>query len=74
MSAIHSLGAGFADEGAHVDEAGRHDPAAAVDDLGALRHAGGADARLRVADDAVGDQQVALHVEVPRGVDDPRIG
>ena len=40
------FGAGFADEGPHVDEAGRDDLAAAVDDLGALRHAGGADAGL----------------------------
>ena len=33
------LGAGFADEDAHVDEAGRDDRAAAVDDLGAGRAA-----------------------------------
>ena len=51
--------AGLADEGAHVDEAGRHHLAPAIDDLGALGHAGGADAALGLADHAVGEQEVA---------------
>ena len=29
---------------------------------------------LRVADDAVGDQQVAVHVEIARRIDDARVG
>ena len=52
-------GARLADEGAHVDEARRDQLAAAVDHLGAFRHAGRADALLGLADDAVGDQQIA---------------
>ncbi len=67
-------GARLADEGAHVDQAGRDQLAAAVDDLGAFRHAGGADAVLGLADDAVGDQQVAGKIEVARRIDDPRVG
>ena len=62
-------GAGLADEGAHVDQAGRDDLAGAVDDLGAFGHAGRADAAPRVADDAVGDQHVAGAVEIARGID-----
>ena len=67
-------GARFADEGAHVDEAGRDQLAAAVDHVGAFRHAGGADALLGFADDAVGDQQVADDVEIARRIDDPGVG
>ena len=67
-------GAGLADEGAHVDEAGRDQLAAAVDDVGAFRHAAGADALLGFADDAVGDQQVADDIEVARRIDDPGVG
>ncbi len=48
--------AGLADEGAHVDEAGCDHLALAVDDLRRLRHAGGADAALGLADHAIGDQ------------------
>jgi hypothetical protein len=36
--------AGLADKGTHVDQAGRHDLAGAIDDLGAFRHAGSCDA------------------------------
>ena len=68
------VGAGLADEGAHVDQAGRDQLAAAVDHFGAFRHAGGADAALGLADDAVGDQQVADDIEVARRIDDPRVG
>ena len=68
------LGAGLADEGAHVDQAGRNDVALAVDDLGALRHAGGADAALGVADHAFGDQEVAGKIEFARRIDDPGVG
>ena len=68
------LGAGLADEGAHVDQAGRDDVAAAIDDLGAFRHAGRADAALGLADRAVGDQHVAGKIEVARRIDDPRVG
>ena len=64
----------LADEGAHVDQARRHQLAAAVDHLGAFRHAGGADAALGLADDAVGDQQVAEQVEIARRIDDPGVG
>ena len=67
-------GAGLADEGAHVDQAGRDQLAAAVDDVGAFRHAAGADALLGFADDAVGDQQVADDIEVARRIDDPGVG
>ena len=67
-------GAGLADEGAHVDQAGRHDLAGAIDDVGAFRHAGGADAAARLADDAVGDQHVADAVEVARRIDQAGIG
>ena len=68
------LGAGLADEGAHVDQAGRDDLALAVDDFGALGHAGGADAALGLAHHAVGDQQIAGNVEVARRIDDPGVG
>ena len=67
-------GAGLADEGAHVDEAGRDQLAAAVDHVGAFRHAGGADALFGLADDAVGDQQVAGEIEIARRIDDPGVG
>ena len=64
----------LADEGAHVDQAGRDQLAAAIDHIGAFRHAGSADAFLGLADDAVGDQQVADDVEIARRIDDPGIG
>ena len=64
----------LADEGAHVDQARRDQLAAAVDHLGAFRHAGGADALLGLADDAVGDQHVAGQVEIARRIDDPGVG
>src|SRR5215831_8949775 len=66
--------AGLADESAHVDEAGRDQLALAVDDLGRLRHAGGADAALGLADHAIGDEKVAVDVEMARGVEDARVG
>ena len=68
------VGAGLADEGAHVDQAGGDDLAGAIDDLGALGHAGRADAALGLADHAVGDQQVAGKIEIARGIDDPGVG
>ena len=43
-------------------------------DVGALRHAGGADAALGLADDAIGDQQVADDIEIARRIDDPGVG
>ena len=64
----------LADEGAHVDQAGRHQLAAAVDHLGTFRHAGSADAFLGLADRAVGDQQVAGKIEIARRIDDPGVG
>ena len=64
----------LADEGAHVDQAGRDDPALAVDDLGAFRHAGGADAALGFADRAVGNQEIARKIEIARRIDDPGVG
>ena len=39
-------GAGFADKGAHVDQAGGNDLAGAIDDVGAFGHAGGTNAAL----------------------------
>jgi hypothetical protein len=66
--------AGLADEGAHVDQAGRDQPAVAIDDLGAFGHAGRMDAALRLADHAVGDQQIAGKIEVARRIDDPGVG
>ena len=66
--------AGLADKGAHVDQSGRHYQARAIDDVGALRHAGRADAAPRIADAAVGDQDVAGRVEIARGIDHARIG
>ena len=68
------FGARFADEGAHVDQAGRDHVAAAIDDFGAFRHACRADAALGFADHAVGDQDVAGNIEIARRIDDPRIG
>ena len=68
------LGPGLADEGAHVDETRRNDPAAAVDGLGSLRHPRGADAAPRVPDHAVGDQHVSRFVEIARRIDDARVG
>ena len=59
-------GAGLADEGAHVDQPGGDDLAGAIDDVGALGHAGGANAAPGVADHAVGDQDVAGAVEIAR--------
>ena len=50
-----------------IDEAGRHDLARAVDDLGAVR----ARARLDGFHHAVLDQQVRDFVEIRGGVDDP---
>ncbi len=67
-------GAGLADEGAHVDETGRDQLAAAIDHVGAFRHAAGADTLLGFADEAVGDQQVADDIEVARRIDDPGVG
>ena len=57
-------GAGFADESAHIDQARCHDLAAAVDHLGAFRHAGCGDAAPRIADHAVGDQHVARRIDI----------
>ena len=68
------FGAGLADEGAHVDQAGRDHAAVAIDDLGALGHAGRMDAALGLADHAVGDQQVAGKIEIARRIDDPGVG
>ncbi len=67
-------GAGFADKGAHVDQAGRDDLAGAIDDVGALGHAGSPNAALVVADDAVGDQDIAGAVEIARGIDHAGVG
>jgi len=64
------LGPGLADEGAHVDETRRNDPAAAVDGLGSLRHPRGADAAPRIPDHAVGDQHVFRFVEIDTAVAD----
>ena len=66
--------AGLADEGAHVDQAGGDDLAAAVDHLGAFGNAGRADAALGLAHHAVGEQEVTRQVEIARRVHDPRIG
>ena len=67
-------GAGLADKGAHVDQPGGDDLAGAIDDVGTFRHAGRADAALGVANHAVGNQDVAGAVEIPRGIDDAGIG
>src|SRR5213078_3973451 len=66
--------AGLPDEGAHVDEAGRDHLALEVDDLGRLGHAGGADAALGLADHAVGDEKIAVDIEIARGIEDARVG
>ena len=58
----------------HVDQAGREHQAGAIDDVGSLGHAGGADAALQVADHAVGDQDIAGPVEVAGRIDQPRVG
>src|SRR4029078_11571911 len=50
------------------------DLAAAVDQIGAARHAGSADAFLGLTDDAFRDQQVAHDVEIARWIDDPGVG
>ena len=65
---------GFADERTQVDQSRRDDLVAAVDDLGAFRHAGRADPTLAVADEAVGDQQITDEIEVARRIDDPCVG
>ncbi len=64
----------LAHEGAHVDQAGCDHLAATVDHLGVLRHAGGADATLGFAHDAVGEQDIALDVEVARRIENAPIG
>ena len=47
----------------------------AVDDLGAFRHAGGADAAVLASRMyAFGDQEIADNIEVARRIDDPGIG
>ncbi len=66
--------AGFPDERAHVDQAGRHHLSAAIDGLGAFGHSGRMDAALGLPDHAVGDQEVAREVQVARRIDDPRVG
>jgi len=63
------FGAGLADEGAHVDQAGGHDLAVHIDDLGAFRRAGCADVLARLLDHAVRDQDIAALVEVARRID-----
>src|SRR5271155_5776634 len=67
-------GAGFADKGAHVDQPGGDDLAGAIDDVGALGHAGRTDAAPGIADHAVGDQNIAGHVEIARGIDQAGVG
>ncbi len=67
-------GAGLADKGAHVDQPGRDDLAGAIDDIGTLGHAGGADAAPGFADRAVGDQHVTEAVEIARGIDQAGVG
>ena len=68
------LGAGLADEDAHVDEAGRHDRALAVDDLGSRRPR-----RLQPPRDpaatmrTVGDDDRADRIQIARGIDDAGI-
>ena len=52
----------------------RDQSAAAIDHVGAFRHAAGADALLGFADHAVGNQQVADDIEVARRIDDPGVG
>ena len=64
----------LADEGAHVNQAGGDKLAAAVHHIGAFRHAGGADAFLRLAHDAFGNQQIADNIEAARRIDDPGVG
>ena len=63
------LGARLADEDAHVDQAGRHDRAPAVDDLGAGRPRAARRLRPRRDDPPVGDDDRARRVEVARRVD-----
>jgi hypothetical protein len=65
---------GFADEGAHVDQARRDHFAAAIDDISALGNAGGADAFLGSADDTFRDQKIADDIEIARRIDDAGIG
>ena len=67
-------GAGLADKGAHVDQSGCDDLAGAIDDVGTFGHAGGADAAPGLANDAVGDQNVADAVEIARRIDQARVG
>jgi hypothetical protein len=67
-------GAGLADEGAHVDQPGGHDLAGAIDDVGALRHAGSTDAAPALADHAFGDQHVAGDIEIARRIDQAGVG
>ena len=53
------LGAGLADEGAHVDEARRHDVAAAIDDARIVGQARRRDRGAEIGDDAVDDEHAA---------------
>src|SRR5581483_9170179 len=64
----------LADKGAHIDQAGRHDLAGAIDDVGAFGHAGRADAAAHFADQPVGDQDVAGAVEIARRIDNACVG
>ncbi len=61
------LGARLADEGAHVDQAGRDQVAAAIDDLGVGRQIGRGDAAAKIADQAVDDQDAAAKSRSPAG-------
>ena len=68
------LGAGLADKGAHVDQAGGDHLTVHIDDLGAFRRAGCAYVLARLLDDAVRDQDVAALVKIARRIDHARVG
>ncbi len=64
------LGSGLADEGLHVDEAGREHIAGAIDDSRALRRAVGRHAGAEIGDLSIEDEKAAACLHAGGGVDE----
>ena len=67
------LGARFADEDGEVDEAGRNDIAAAIDDPHAFGQHIGADRLAHASDYAIRDKHAAAHLRQRGRVDEARV-
>jgi hypothetical protein len=64
----------LADEGTHIDQAWGDEFAATVDNVGAFRNAGSANALLCLAYYAFGNQEVTDDIKIARRIDDPGVG